>query len=82
VCVNGWLRRGSLRECIRPLVEDSYPGHDADPRVLVLLSRTVTVDLSSKQILEKRQAIPASNQRAAPKAGGALGGVPLGFFQP
>jgi len=41
----------SLRKCIRPLVGDCSPGHDDDPRVPVLISRTVMIDLSREQVL-------------------------------
>ena len=34
------------------LVEDFSPGHDDDPRVLVLISRTVLRDLYRKQVLQ------------------------------
>jgi hypothetical protein len=47
---NSWTKY-SLRKCIRPLVGDCSPGHDDDPRVLVLISRTVTIDLLWEQVL-------------------------------
>jgi hypothetical protein len=43
--------KNSLRKCIRPLIGDCSPGHDDDPRVPVLISRTVTIDLLWEQVL-------------------------------
>jgi hypothetical protein len=43
-------RRCSLRKCIRPLGGDVSPGHDDDPRVPVLISRTVCYDPSRSKV--------------------------------
>ena len=40
----------SLRKCIRPLVGDFSPGHDDDPRVLVLINRSVMANHFSTQV--------------------------------
>jgi len=39
-----WERKYSLRKCIRPLSEIILRGPDDEPRVLVLISRTVNID--------------------------------------
>jgi len=44
-------RKYSLRKCSRPLSEIVFRGHDDDPRVLVLISRTVNIDLTWEQVL-------------------------------
>jgi hypothetical protein len=40
----------SLRKCIRPLSGGFPPGHDDDPRVLVLLNRSATENHLSPQV--------------------------------
>jgi hypothetical protein len=43
-------RMCSLRKCIRPLVGDWSPGHDDDPRVPVLINRSVSENHFSPQV--------------------------------
>lgn len=46
-------RKYSLRKCIRHLSEIVFRGHDDNPRVLVLISRTVSINLMWEQVLRR-----------------------------
>ena len=56
-----------MRKCIRPLSEITLRGLDDDPRVPVLISRTVSIDLMWEQVL-RHAVCPHYRDRSRPKA--------------